>query len=62
MRDGLPSGGGRCRSVHSVSGGLAGSGTSSNIQWRKGTEREREALVPVPTHVDQSNRRIELSL
>jgi hypothetical protein len=39
MRDGLPSGGGRCRSVHSVDGGLAGSGTSSNVQWRKGTER-----------------------
>jgi hypothetical protein len=48
--------------LHSFSGGLAGRGTSSNVQWRKGTEREREALVPVPTHIDQSIRRIELSL
>ncbi len=62
MRDGLPLGGGQCRLVHSVSGGLTGSGTSSNVQWRKGTEREREALVPVPKHIDQSTRRIELSL
>jgi hypothetical protein len=62
MRDGLPSGGGQCRLVHSVGGGLAGSGTSSNVQWQKGTEREKEALVPVRTHVDQSTRRIELSL
>jgi hypothetical protein len=39
MRDGLPLGGTRCRSVHSVDGGLAGSGPSSNVQWWKGTER-----------------------
>ncbi len=61
MRDGLPLGVGQCRSVHSVGGGLVGSGTSSNVQWRKGTEMEREALVPVSTHVDQLTRRIELS-
>jgi hypothetical protein len=44
-KDGLPSGGGRCRSdrsVHSVCG-LAGSGTSSNVQWQKG-RRGRENL------------------
>ncbi len=62
MRDGPPSGGGQCRSVHSVGSGLAGSVTSSNVQWQKGMEREREALVPVPMHVDQLTRRIELSI
>jgi hypothetical protein len=45
-----------------VGSGLAGSGSSSNVQWQNGTEREKEALVPVPTHVDQTTRRIELSL
>jgi hypothetical protein len=39
MSDGLPLGGDPCRLVHSVDDGLVGSGTSSNVQWRKGTER-----------------------
>ncbi len=44
-KDGLPSGGGWCRSdrlVHSVCS-LAGSGTSFNVQWQKG-RRGRENL------------------
>ncbi len=49
-KDGLPSGRGRCRSdrsVHSVCG-LAGSGTSSNVQWQKGRREERILVLSIP--------------
>jgi hypothetical protein len=47
--------------MHSVGGSLAGSVLFPTYNGGKG-QRGKETLVPVPMHIDQSTRRIELSL